>query len=93
VARENFGDEVRLLDAEVPYITLESALWSVGIGSGLCVAALAWAVWRRPRIRPAGYILLGWLVLGERLEPRHWLGLGLILAGLAMIDGRIFRRR
>ena len=36
---------------------------------------------------------LGWLVLGERLEPRHWLGLGLILAGLAVIDGRIFRRR
>ncbi|MBL9064242.1 EamA family transporter, partial [Tabrizicola sp.] len=42
---------------------------------------------------PFSAAALGWLVLGERLEPRHWLGLGLILAGLAMIDGRIFRRR
>jgi drug/metabolite transporter (DMT)-like permease len=29
---------------------------------------------------------LGWLVLGERLEPRHLLGLALILGGLALID-------
>ncbi|WP_374391407.1 DMT family transporter [Tabrizicola sp.] len=36
---------------------------------------------------------LGWLVLGERLETRHLIGLGLILAGLAVIDGRLFRRR
>jgi drug/metabolite transporter (DMT)-like permease len=35
---------------------------------------------------------LGWLVLGERLEPRQLAGLGLILAGLAVIDGRMFRR-
>ena len=36
---------------------------------------------------------LGWLVLGERLEVRQFLGLGLIVAGLAVIDGRLFRRR
>ena len=36
---------------------------------------------------------LGWLVLGEQLEVRQFLGLGLILAGLAVIDGRLFRRR
>ena len=36
---------------------------------------------------------LGWLVLGERLEPRQLIGLALILAGLAVIDGRLFRRR
>lgn len=36
---------------------------------------------------------LGWLVLGERLETRHLVGLALILAGLAVIDGRLFRRR
>lgn len=36
---------------------------------------------------------LGWLVLGERLELRQLAGLGLILAGLAVIDGRLFRRR
>ncbi len=42
---------------------------------------------------PVSAAALGWLVLGERLEPRHWLGLGLILAGLAVIDGRLLRRR
>lgn len=31
---------------------------------------------------------LGWLVLGERLELRHFLGLALILGGLALIEGR-----
>lgn len=36
---------------------------------------------------------LGWLILGERLEPRQLAGLGLILAGLAVIDGRIVRKR
>lgn len=36
---------------------------------------------------------LGWLVLGERLEPRQLLGLALILGGLAVIDGRLFRRQ
>lgn len=36
---------------------------------------------------------LGWLVLGERLETRHLVGLALILAGLAVIDGRLLRRR
>ncbi|MBN8630735.1 MAG: DMT family transporter [Rhodobacterales bacterium] len=36
---------------------------------------------------------LGWLVLGERLEMRQLLGLALILAGLAVIDGRLLRRR
>ena len=31
---------------------------------------------------------LGWLVLGERLELRHFLGLALILGGLALIERR-----
>lgn len=34
-------------------------------------------------------ILLGALVLGERLEPRHYVGMALIGLGLAIIDGRI----
>jgi drug/metabolite transporter (DMT)-like permease len=29
---------------------------------------------------------LGWLVLGERLEVRHLVGLALILGGLALIE-------
>lgn len=36
---------------------------------------------------------LGWLVLGERLELRHFLGLALILGGLALIErARTMRR-
>ena len=38
---------------------------------------------------PVSAILLGALVLDERLETRHFAGLALILAGLAAIDGRI----
>ena len=38
---------------------------------------------------PVPAILLGALVLGERLEPRHYAGMALIGLGLAVIDGRI----
>jgi drug/metabolite transporter (DMT)-like permease len=38
---------------------------------------------------PVTAILLGAVVLGERLEPRHFAGMALIRAGLALIDGRI----
>ncbi|MDR3373636.1 MAG: DMT family transporter [Ancalomicrobiaceae bacterium] len=41
---------------------------------------------------PVSAILLGALVLGERLEVRHFLGMALIGAGLALIDGRLVRR-
>jgi len=45
---------------------------------------------------PVSAILLGILVLGETLQPKHLVGMGLIGAGLAAIDGRswkAFRRR
>ena len=42
---------------------------------------------------PVSAILLGWLVLGERLDHRHLLGMALIGAGLAAIDGRLLRLR
>ena len=38
---------------------------------------------------PVPAILLGAMVLGERLEPRHYAGMALIGLGLAVIDGRI----
>ena len=38
---------------------------------------------------PVTAILLGAVVLGERLEPRHFAGMALIGLGLALIDGRI----
>jgi len=40
---------------------------------------------------PVTAILLGATFLGERLELRHFLGMGFIAAGLALIDGRIWR--
>ncbi len=42
---------------------------------------------------PVSAILLGSLVLGERLAWPHALGMALIGLGLAAIDGRLFRRR
>jgi drug/metabolite transporter (DMT)-like permease len=40
---------------------------------------------------PVTGILLGALVLGEHLEPRHFLGMAAIGVGLACIDGRLVR--
>ena len=40
---------------------------------------------------PVSAILLGTLVLGERLEPRHFGGMALIALGLVAIDGRAWR--
>lgn len=40
---------------------------------------------------PVTAILLGVLVLGETLQPKHWIGMGLIGLGLAAIDGRPWR--
>jgi len=42
---------------------------------------------------PITAILLGALILHERLEPRHFAGMALIGAGLAAIDGRLLRIR
>lgn len=38
---------------------------------------------------PVSAIALGGFFLGERLDPRHFLGMGLIGVGLAAIDGRL----
>ena len=40
---------------------------------------------------PVSAIILGSLVLGESLDPRHFLGMALIGGGLAAIDGRLLR--
>ena len=39
---------------------------------------------------PVSAILLGVVVLGERLDPRHFIGMALIGCGLAAIDGRLW---
>lgn len=41
---------------------------------------------------PFSAILLGALVLGERLDPRHYIGMILIGCGLGAIDGRLLHR-
>jgi drug/metabolite transporter (DMT)-like permease len=40
---------------------------------------------------PVSAIMLGYLVLGERLEMKHFLGMVMITAGLAVMDGRVFQ--
>lgn len=40
---------------------------------------------------PVSALLLGWLVLGEALLARHFMGMALIGGGLACIDGRLLR--
>lgn len=75
------------------------------LGLGLVSTALAYAVFFRiiaiagggnamlvTFLIPPVAILLGVAFLGEALLPRHLGGLALILAGLVLIDGRLFRR-
>jgi drug/metabolite transporter (DMT)-like permease len=40
---------------------------------------------------PVSAIALGFLVLGERLDPRHFVGMALVGLGLAAIDGRLLK--
>jgi drug/metabolite transporter (DMT)-like permease len=42
---------------------------------------------------PVSAIMLGVGLLGETLLPRHLAGMAAIFAGLALIDGRLFRRK
>ncbi|ODN68570.1 DMT family transporter [Methylobrevis pamukkalensis] len=78
--------------------------WAAVIFLALAATALAYVVFFRiitlagassvmlvTFLVPVSAVLLGWLVLGEVLEPRHWVGMALIMAGLAAIDGRVAR--
>ncbi|MEL6203047.1 MAG: EamA family transporter [Pseudomonadota bacterium] len=42
---------------------------------------------------PVSAILLGVTILGEELETRHITGFALIALGLALVDGRLFKRK
>lgn len=44
-------------------------------------------------IAPISALLIGWWVLGEQLEPAHFIGMAAIFLGLFLIDGRLFRRK
>ena len=80
--------------------------WGAILGIALLSTALAYVLYFRilstagatnlllvTFLIPVSAILLGTLVLGEQLEPKHFAGMALIALGLALIDGRLFRRR
>lgn len=82
-----------------------AASWAAVLGLGLLSTALAYVLYFRilavagatnlalvTFLVPVSAILLGALVLGERLEIRHFGGMALIGAGLALMDGRLLRR-
>ncbi|MBE7201892.1 MAG: DMT family transporter [Parafilimonas terrae] len=79
-------------------------VWAATFGTGLLSTAVAYVLYFRILARagatnlslvtfliPASAILLGVLILGEHLEPRHLVGMALIACGLAAIDGRLLR--
>lgn len=87
----------------LPMPSLPTGLSLVGLA--LLSTALAYAIFFRIMRRaggtnvmlvtfliPVSAILLGSLVLGETLQPRHFVGMAAIALGLALIDGRLFRR-
>jgi drug/metabolite transporter (DMT)-like permease len=79
--------------------------WGALIGIALLSTALAYLIFFRilatagatnlalvTFLIPVSAILLGSLILGEQLEVKHFVGMAMIAAGLAAIDGRLFRR-
>ena len=79
-------------------------VWAALVGLALLSTALAYILYFRilaaagattlllvTFLIPVTAVLLGAAVLGERLAPRHFGGMALIGAGLAVIDGRIAR--
>ena len=82
------------------------AAWAAGAGLALLATALAYIIFFNltskagssntslvTMIVPVAAILLGALVLGERLESFEMAGMALIGLGLVAIDGRLIRRR
>jgi drug/metabolite transporter (DMT)-like permease len=72
-----------LFCTSLAYILYFRLLASAGATNSLLVTFLI----------PVSAILLGTLILDESLAPRHLVGMALIGAGLAAIDGRLLRRR
>jgi drug/metabolite transporter (DMT)-like permease len=94
-----------MLITEQPWLMTappSSVVWLALAGLALLSTALAYVLYFRilaaagatnlllvTFLIPVTAILLGALVLGERLEPRHFAGMALIGLGLAVIDGRM----
>lgn len=86
--------------APLPGLTV----WSAVIGMAVVSTAAAYLIYFRilasagatnillvTLLVPVSAILLGVFILGERLELQHLIGMALITAGLAAIDGRPLR--
>ena len=93
-----------LVDRPWTLPTPHAATWAAVLGVGLLSTALAYVLYFRilaaagatnlllvTFLIPVSAILLGALVLGEALLPRHFGGMALIGGGLACIDGRLPR--
>lgn len=81
-----------------------AATWGALIGIAALSTALAYILYFRilatagatnlllvTFLIPVSAIVLGSLALGERLDPKHFLGMALIGLGLAAIDGRLLK--
>ncbi len=71
-----------LLSTSLAYIIYFRLLSTAGATNLLLVTFLI----------PVSAIVLGMIILGEQLNPRHFAGMGLIGLGLLAIDGRVFKR-
>ena len=80
----------------------DARVWAALLGLAIISTALGYVVYFRilttagatnlllvTLLMPVIALVLGTLVLGERLAPRHFAGMALIAAGLAVIDGRL----
>jgi drug/metabolite transporter (DMT)-like permease len=96
---------VLLVDRPWQLAMPQATTWGAVVGVGLLSTALAYVLYFRilaaagainlllvTFLIPVSAILLGALVLGETLLPRHFAGMILIGGGLACIDGRLPRR-
>ncbi|WP_246504718.1 DMT family transporter [Microvirga antarctica] len=72
---------IAVLSTAVAYVLYFRILATAGATNLLLVTFLI----------PVSAIVMGTLVLGERLAPRHVVGMALVAAGLALIDGRVQR--
>ena len=70
-----------LIATAAAFLLYYSILAKAGAGNLLLVTLL---------VAPVA-ILLGAVVLGEALHPRHYAGFALLAAGLAVLDGRVLR--
>jgi drug/metabolite transporter (DMT)-like permease len=95
---------IALVFSGVPVITLPET-WAALVGISVFSTSFSFLLvyWLLPRvgatnlslntfITPISAILLGVLVLHERFEPVHILGIVVIFLGLVFIDGRLIKR-